>query len=93
MVYLDAMNLYGCSMSQYLPQGDFRWLCEEQKHCFKISNESEKVYILKVALKYPHDLHDVAFCPQNMIPPNGNYPELILNLHKENDVIHYQNLR
>ena len=28
ITYLDANNLYGLDMSQYLPTGGFRWLTE-----------------------------------------------------------------
>ena len=26
IAYLDKNNLYGCSMSKYLPYGEFEWL-------------------------------------------------------------------
>ena len=29
LMYLDANNLYGWAMSQYLPTGGFRWITEE----------------------------------------------------------------
>ena len=29
-MYLDANNLYGWAMSQYLPTGSFKWLTEKQ---------------------------------------------------------------
>lgn len=30
LIYLDANNLYGWAMSQYLPTGDFQWLSEDE---------------------------------------------------------------
>ena len=30
ILYLDANNLYGWAMSQYLPTGGFRWMTEKQ---------------------------------------------------------------
>ena len=30
IMYLDANNLYGWAMSQYLPTGGFRWMTEKQ---------------------------------------------------------------
>ena len=30
IMYLDANNLYGWAMSQYLPIGSFRWMTEKQ---------------------------------------------------------------
>ena len=29
-MYLDANNLYGWAMSQYLPTGGFRWMTEKK---------------------------------------------------------------
>ena len=29
IMYLDANNLYGCAMSQYLPIGGFKWMPEK----------------------------------------------------------------
>ena len=29
IIYLDANNLYGWAMTQYLPDGGFRWLSEK----------------------------------------------------------------
>ena len=29
-MYLDANNLYGCAMCQYLQTGNFKWLSEKQ---------------------------------------------------------------
>ena len=31
IVYLDANNLYGWAVSQYLPTGVFRWLTEKKQ--------------------------------------------------------------
>ena len=30
IMYLDANNLYGWAMSQYLPTGNFKWLSQNQ---------------------------------------------------------------
>ena len=30
IMYLDANNLYGWAMSQYLPTGGFRWMTQKQ---------------------------------------------------------------
>ncbi|CAG8765200.1 5627_t:CDS:1, partial [Rhizophagus irregularis] len=65
LLYLDANNLYGWAMMQYLPTGNFRWIRDEQKLASLrdeiISNEMEndipEDYILKVKLAYPRELH------------------------------------
>ena len=58
---LDANNLYGWAMSQYLPLSDFEWL--EPAEILKIDwlaqkDEQEFGYILCADLVYPQVLHD-----------------------------------
>ena len=62
IIYLDANNLYGWSMSQYLPTGGFRWLTEKQiekTNLAKYDEKSKKGLILEVDLEYPKELHDI----------------------------------
>ena len=59
IVYLDANNLYGWAMIQYLPTGGFKWLTEEEVDLSKYNDESEKGLILEVDLEYPEELHDL----------------------------------
>ena len=59
IMYLDANNLYGWAMSQYLPTGGFKWLTEEEVDLSKYNDESEKGLILEVDLEYPEELHDL----------------------------------
>ena len=59
IMYLDANNLYGWAMSQYLPTGGFEWLTEEEVDLSKYNDESEKGLILEVDLEYPQELHDL----------------------------------
>ena len=59
IIYLDANNLYGWAMSQYLPTGEFKWLTEEEVDLSKYNDESEKGLILEVDLEYPEELHDL----------------------------------
>ena len=61
-MYLDANNLYGWAMSQYLPTGGFRWMTQKQIdkiNLAKYKEDSEKGLILEVDLEYPEDLHDL----------------------------------
>ncbi|CAL1535717.1 unnamed protein product, partial [Lymnaea stagnalis] len=61
VIYLDANNLYGWAMSQYLPTGEFTWLTPEEIEDFKIDDvqiDAETGYILEVDLEYPKELHD-----------------------------------
>ena len=59
IVYLDANNLYGWAMIQYLPTGGFEWLTEEEVDLSKYNDESEKGLVLEVDLEYPEELHDL----------------------------------
>ena len=62
IMYLDANNLYGWAMSQYLPTGGFRWMTQKQIDKIdlaKYKEDSEKGLILEVDLEYPEELHDL----------------------------------
>ena len=62
IMYLDANNLYGWAMSQYLPTGGFRWMTKKQidKTNLALYKEySKKGLILEVDLEYPNELHNL----------------------------------
>ena len=62
IMYLDANNLYGWDMSQYLPTGGFKWLTEKQINNINLADykdDSKKGLILEVDLEYPKELHDL----------------------------------
>ena len=62
IMYLDANNLYGWAMSQYLPTGNFKWLTKEQinkTNLAKYSEEHDEGLLLEVDLDYPQELHDL----------------------------------
>ena len=62
IMYLDANNLYGWAMSQYLPTGGFKWLSQKQIDKINLgtyTDDSKKGLILEVDLEYPTELHDL----------------------------------
>ena len=62
IMYLDANNLYGWAMSQYLPTGRFRWMTQKQIDKIdltKYKEDSDRGIILEVDLEYPEELHDL----------------------------------
>ena len=62
IMYLDANNLYGWAMSQFLPTGGFRWMTEKEINKVDLANykeDSNKGLILEVDLEYPEELHDL----------------------------------
>ena len=55
IMYLDANNLYGWAMSQYLPYGGFKWLNQKEIDKFDVNPidcSSIDGYILEVDLNY-----------------------------------------
>lgn len=61
IVYVDACNLYGHSLSQKLPVKDFRWCTQEEiKHfdVMTVDENSSEGYIIECDLSYPVELHD-----------------------------------
>jgi hypothetical protein len=103
LMYLDATNLYGAAMSQYLPTGNFKWLTDSEIKDLKVENidkNSSTGYIYEVDLDYPRELHylhnELPFCPESIKSPESqcNIKKLIPNLYrKEKYVIHFQNLK
>ena len=62
IMYLDANNLYGWAMSQYLPTGGFKWMTDKQINNIDLAKyyeNSEKGLILEVDLEYPNELHNL----------------------------------
>lgn len=99
LLYLDANNLYGWSMSEYLPTGGFQWVVFKRiSDILHISNVSDVGYIFECDVTYPESLHDehadLPFLPENLVPPNGKYPKLLTTLyHKKKYVAHYRTLQ
>ena len=60
ITYLDKNNLYGWSMGEYLPYGEFEWLENvDEFDVNSISEKSEIGYFLEVYLEYPNELHEL----------------------------------
>ena len=62
IMYLDANNLYGWAMSQYLPTGNFKWMTDKEIskiNLVKYELDSKEILILEVDLEYPKELHDL----------------------------------
>ena len=61
IMYLDANNLYGWAMSQYLPTGGFKWMSEKQINKINLAQYNEDInkgLLIEVDLEYPKELHD-----------------------------------
>ena len=62
IMYLDANNLHGWAMSQYLPTGNFKWMTDKEISKIdlgKYKADGKKGLIPEVDLEYPKELHDL----------------------------------
>ena len=61
IMYLDANNLYGWAMTQYLPYGGFKWLSKKNDEfdLNLVKKNSSVGYILEVDLEYLSELHNL----------------------------------
>ena len=60
ITYLDMINLYGWTMSEYLPFEGFKWLKNIDKFdIMSISDKNPIGYILEVDLEHPDELHEL----------------------------------
>ena len=65
ITYLGKNNLYGWTMSEYLPYRGFKWLKNVDKFDVNlIRKKSDTRYFLEVDLEYPNNLHEL----------HNNYP-------------------
>ena len=63
ILYVDANNLYGWAMLQYLPTGGFEWVDVTEREnwaefILQQKDEQDVGYMLEVDLEYPDELHD-----------------------------------
>ena len=78
ITYLDKNNLYGWSMNEYLPYGEFEWLKNvDELDIMSINKKSDVGYILEVDLKYPKELHKL----------HNDYPLALEKLTVTNDML------
>ena len=91
IMYLDANNLYGWSMSKPLPTHGFKWMKVDELETWELHS-----CILEVDLEYPknlHDLHnDYPLAPEQIVV--NKVSKLIPNLgDKKKYILHYENLK
>ena len=87
IIYLDANNLYGWAMSQYLPTGDFKWKYGVELNELDDFKENGNLgSIWKVDIEYPEELHDshndYPLAPEKMMVKNkflSDYSKKIKN--------------
>ena len=78
ITYLDKNNLYGWSVSEYLPYREFEWVENVDKlDVMSINGKSEMRYFLEVDLEYPDKLHEL----------HNDYPVASEKLAVTNDML------
>ena len=86
---IDANNIYGWAMSEYLPYDDIKFIdgtsishrdCDNKVKLDDILNtpdDSEIGYFVEVDLKYPDNIKEKTkyfpFCPDNNISPQDKF--------------------
>lgn len=99
LAYFDANNLYGFSMIQPLPYGDFKWVAPLTVDEIKsLAINGDKGYIIECDISYPDRLHDVHYdlplLPHTDIPPNGKFKKLLTTLEdKSKYVAHFATIK
>ena len=73
IMYLDANNLYGWAMSQYLPTSNFKWMTDKEINKINLGKykaNNKKGLILEDDLEYPQELDDMhndyPVCPEKV---------------------------
>ena len=91
ITYLDKNNLYGWSMTEYLPYGEFKWFEKVDKlDVMSINEKSEIRYFLQVDLEYPNELHelhnDYPLTPEKLVVTNDMLSKYCKNNADEYDI-------
>ena len=98
-MYLDANDLYGWSISQYLPYGEFKWLNKKEIDnidvnsikCSFLKDNSSDGYILAVEeVEYPDDLlefySDYPLAPEKLEIGNDKLSSYCSNIANKYDI-------
>ena len=91
IIYTDANNLYGYSMTKKLPIGGFKWMTEKELQEWRSFG-----CVLEVDLEYPKELHnlhnDYPLAPERL--KIDKVEKLIPNLNdKQRYIVHYESLK
>ena len=91
LMYIDQNNLYGASLSEYLPHSNFKILTDEEihklfpstQHILHMDTETDTGYYFEVDLTYPTNIHHkTADFP--LAPETAQVTEDMLSEHMKN---------
>ena len=93
IMHLDANNLYGWAMSQYLPTSNFKWMTDKEISKIdlgKYKANGKKGLILEVDLEYPRELHDMhndyPVCPEKVKVSKNMLSDYCKKIAKKYDI-------
>ena len=91
ITYLDKNNLYGWSMSEYLPYEEFEWLKNVDKFDVNLIDEKSEIgYFLEVDLEYSDELHelhnDYPSAPEKFVVTNDMLSKCCKRIADEYDI-------
>ena len=100
LMYLDANNLYGHAMSQYLPVRCFEWMkdCDvalvSSETILAMSESAQSGMILEVDLEYPdclHDQHrDFPLAPEHLTITSNMLSDYQKSILQQNQTKHHE---
>ena len=97
ILYVDANNLYGFGMSQWLPFDDIKFVTELTENIFlkeilKTPDDSDIGYFLEVDLEYPHNIRQKTkhfpFGPENKSISKDDFSPYMKSIMPKNYVSH-----
>ena len=88
ILYIDANNLYGWAMSQYLPYDDIKFDGNVKlEDILDTPDDSEVGYFVEVDLKYPEGIREKTvnfpFCPDNKFSPQDKFTEYMKKMKQD----------
>ena len=79
ILYVDANNLYGWAMSQFLPFDEIKFVNVSIEDILSTPDDSEIGYFVEVDLKYPDEIKQKTkyfpFCPENKFAPQDKFTD------------------
>ena len=89
ILYIDANNLYGLAMSQYLPYDDIKFDNNiKLETILNTPDNSEIGYFVECDLIYPDNIKEKTkhfpFCPENKISPQDEFSDYMNEIKPDN---------
>ena len=88
ILYLDANNLYGWAMVQFLPKGGFKWVDDiNLEKILETKDNAKRGFQLEVDLEFPPEIHDKLKefppAPENVTPDYAWFSDFQKKLYQK----------